>query len=203
MVSSWIYAHRGLWDDPLNQNTFQSLRSAGEHGFSLETDIREHSGDVVISHDPAQSNFLSLSSFQDIFKFNSVALNIKCDGISNNFEIHREGIEDSGSFFFDGSIPEMYKYKNLGLPHALRLSEYEKDLAWGVKIIWLDSFVSDWFISNLDIRKLLEDHKVILVSPELHGREPRFVWEWFLNIRNDFENFSICTDFPKTLLGLL
>ena len=46
------------------------------------------------------------------------------------------------------------------------LSEYEKDLAWGVKIIWLDSFVSDWFISNLDIRNLLEDHKIILVSPE-------------------------------------
>jgi hypothetical protein len=100
---------------------------------------------------------------------------------------------------FDGSIPEMIKIRSLGFRHALRLSEFETSLPWNPDLIWLDSFDSDWWLNNLDIEKLIKDTQinVVVVSPELHGRNAHKVWEFLASLsQSESENVSICTDSP-------
>ena len=95
----------------------------------------------------------------------------------------------------------MLKFKNLNFPHALRLSEYEQSLAWPVRYVWLDGFYSDWWINNKKINRIMEKKEIIIVSPEIHGREHKKVWEWLLIKRNEgHSNLSICTDKPEEII---
>jgi hypothetical protein len=107
--------------------------------------------------------------------FSTFALNLKEDGLQECIIRERDWIETTNSFVFDGSIPEMYRYHKLGIPHALRISEFEKTLPWKSNALWLDSFYEDWWIDDSSVDKLMEDSNTIVVSPELHGRDARFV----------------------------
>ena len=58
--------------------------------------------------------------------------------------------------------------------------------------VWLDCFNSDWFYKE-DIENLLnKNKKVCIVSPELHNREYKKVWERY----KDVKDIMICTDYP-------
>ena len=178
------------------QNSIDSFEAAENKGFSIETDLRSFNGDVVISHDSilSESN-VRLSSLTQLNS--SFALNIKEDGLQSKIVDLREWIKSSSSFVFDGSLPEMYRYKNLGIEHALRISEYERELAWDCNTVWLDSFESDWWIDDISLIENLQGKNVIIVSPELHGREHRNLWSYLRESRQKGRfNFSICTDMP-------
>ena len=96
----------------------------------------------------------------------------------------------------------MYQFNKLGIPHALRLSEFEKSLPWKSAVIWLDAFTSDWWIKDRSIRSQIRDSKVVVVSPELHGRDPRAVWDFLAKQRLAGNiNFAICTDRPTEYLA--
>jgi glycerophosphoryl diester phosphodiesterase len=60
-----IISHRGFWITPSEQNTEVAFIRALECGFGIETDIRDVSGDLVISHDMStqDGNYQSLDSF--------------------------------------------------------------------------------------------------------------------------------------------
>jgi hypothetical protein len=136
--------------------------------------------------------------------FSTFALNLKEDGLQECIIRERDWIETTNSFVFDGSIPEMYRYHKLGIPHALRISEFEKTLPWKSNALWLDSFYEDWWIDDSSVDKLMEDSNTIVVSPELHGRDARFVWDVLAKRHADgFSNFSICTDRPSEFLAWL
>jgi hypothetical protein len=185
----------------VRQNTLESFIGASNRSFSIETDIRHFNGDAVISHDLSEDSDLPklemLTNFDVAF-----ALNIKEDGLQNFFVEKRSWIEATNSFIFDGSIPEMYRYRELGINHALRLSEFEKTLPWQSGYVWLDSFYEDWWLNDNSTLSLLEEFQVIVVSPELHGRDPRFVWDFLAKgqIEGRF-GFSICTDSPLEYLS--
>jgi glycerophosphoryl diester phosphodiesterase len=194
--SKSIFAHRGFWMNSFPQNSIDSFEAAENKGFSIETDLRSFNGDVVISHDSilSESN-VRLSSLTQLNS--SFALNIKEDGLQSKIVDLREWIKSSSSFVFDGSLPEMYRYKNLGIEHALRISEYERELAWDCNTVWLDSFESDWWIDDISLIENLQGKNVIIVSPELHGREHRNLWSYLRESRQKGRfNFSICTDMP-------
>jgi len=196
LINQNIFAHRGFWGSRIPQNSLESFDKASALGFSIETDLRLFGSEVVISHDsPSNETTLNVGS---IFDSNSkFALNIKSDGISEYFLNKREWLEETKSFFFDGSIPELYKYKNAGLPIALRLSEFESELPWPCNNIWLDSFNSDWWIKGDQLSKISEKYFVIVVSPELHGREYLKVWDKTMElILKGNNNIGICTDHP-------
>lgn len=198
-----IYCHRGQWTTRADQNSREALRDASVNGFGIETDMRDSVGKLVFSHDAFLPSALALSELTDIDT--PIALNIKSDGLL------RKGLEDivklvrgPKSFVFDGSIPEMLQYKRAGVNHALRLSEYEKELSWPTKCIWLDSFEKDWWLESDSLQRLSENHFVVVVSPELHGREYLKVWDVVAGeIGNSNPNVGICTDKPIDFLGLI
>jgi glycerophosphoryl diester phosphodiesterase len=192
-----IFAHRGFWNDSNAQNSMVSFEAAARNGFSIETDLRSFNGTLVISHDPISGD--RYVELKDVLEIHSVfALNVKEDGLQTNMLEIRDWIKDSNSFVFDGSLPEMYRYKSLEIDHALRISEYERELAWDCKFVWLDSFESDWWIDDKSVLERLQDKEVIVVSPELHGRDYRNLWSYLHTSRQKGRfDFSICTDFPQ------
>lgn len=199
-AKSHIFSHKGIWHNDVPNSTSAIIKSI-DLGFSVEIDIREQNGKVVISHDIALNK--SCPSFMDFFPNTSrFAVNLKSDGLIPL--INRNLLEESDYFFFDGSIPEIFKYKKEGFKTAVRLSEYEKQVPWVSNIIWLDSFHSDWWLNTKTLDMYSEKSELVIVSPELHGRPPEKAWENIANkIRSGNKNLSICTDYPEEFQKLL
>jgi hypothetical protein len=195
----WIFAHRGQWSNVEEQNSVASIDRAFMNGFSVETDIRERMGKLIISHDlPSARETPTDLQMESKGRF---ALNIKEDGLFTFFEQLRETIVSTSSFLFDGSIPQMYGIRKIGLPHALRLSEFEKDLPWKSEYLWIDGFETNWWMYQPKIYSLIENYNCIFVSPELHKREYGEAFDWFAETRvNKKFNISVCTDYPQNLL---
>ena len=205
--ASRILAHRGHWKgefglQDLEPNSLKALLRAVENGFGIETDLRDHCGEIVISHDPVKDFALKFGEFEELDVRGPVALNVKSDGlvplltsspISSPFEY----------FFFDMSFPEQRKYSENQLPFASRMSEVENIIHDRSQYIWLDSFESDWFIGKSSLTLRAAERKVILVSPELHNRPYLLAWKWVANAMATNANLFICTDFPSQFLKYL
>lgn len=198
-----IYCHRGFWTSKGDQNSLNAFLRATEVGYGIETDIRDSVGFIAVSHDPVQAPSLLIENLQN--NAVPIALNIKSDGLLSLKNHHLQKILSfTGSFVFDASVPEILKYKEANLPHALRLSEYERDLPWKSPFVWLDSFSSDWWIQNDVLKKLTAEHFVVVVSPELHRRERARVWdEVATEISEGNPNLAICTDHPDEFFRLV
>jgi glycerophosphoryl diester phosphodiesterase len=200
IMKNRIYAHRGLWGKA-GKNSLDALLFAANSGYAIETDIRDFKNSIVISHDPVIDN-PELNLSQLVGMNSKFALNIKSDGLlplipdmlNQNFDY----------FFFDGSIPELYKYRHAGFNTAVRISEFERDLPWASSRIWLDSFETDWWLTGAILERYSEKSEVIVVSPELHGRDKSKVWEFVhTQMQQGNTNVSICTDFPVEFEGIL
>lgn len=196
--SDWIFAHRGLWAGISDQNSRLAISNAFGADFAIETDFRDVFGDMVISHDPPVSN--EVLRFDRQWSHSRIAYNLKSDGLSGHFRDLIPKMVETRSFAFDGSLPEMLRFRNLGIPHALRLSEYEKDLPWEAPFVWVDGFVGEWWMRDPIILSLLQKKHLVFVSPELHGRQYGRAFNWFLELRSSgYLNFSVCTDKPFEL----
>jgi hypothetical protein len=193
-IKQRVYAHRGMWDKA-EKNSLNALLLAVNNGYAIETDIRDFRNSVVISHDPVTNN-PEINLSQLVALNSKFALNIKSDGL---LPLIPDMLKSNlNYFFFDGSIPELYKYRQAGFNTAVRLSEFEPDLPWQSPRIWLDSFESDWWLAGSLLEKYSENAEVIVVSPELHGRDNSKVWDFVrTEIHGGNTNISICTDFPR------
>jgi len=199
-TSSRIFAHRGIFDTS-GQNSLSAISKAIDLGFAVETDLRLLRDKIVLSHDPFQLEHADeLNSI--LPSKNPVALNIKMDGLIPYLNI--EALSESNYFFFDGSVPELYKYWKIGLKTACRVSEIEKEMPWNAGVVWLDSFSQDWWIEGEVLKKLTSNAMVVVVSPELHGRNKLKAWE---SVRQEFmdgnPNIAICTDHPEEFRSIL
>lgn len=199
-----IYAHRGLWKtDSLGEeykNTLQAFEAAAARGFSIETDIRDFNGEVVIGHDPLSSLTVELNLILSKFPEVNFALNVKSDGLLKKLIVEpREYYQNS--FFFDLSIPEYIKYVDSELILASRESEFEQIHLPRCKFIWFDYFFEDWYLNSSIIEKLrTQRNPTVIVSPELHGRPHMQCWKRMRDIFINNECLSICTDFPEDFL---
>jgi glycerophosphoryl diester phosphodiesterase len=201
-----ILSHRGYWKSNEQKNTMQAFRESIARGFGFETDIRDFLGKVVVTHDPANESSLSVSTmFEGCLQSNKslpIALNVKSDGLQALLQplLQRAGLQDF--FVFDMAVPDALHWLRCGIPTFTRQSEYERepafyDLADGV---WLDAFHHDWWDSQTIAKHLDQNKKVCLVSPELHGRDPRSAWEAIISTTFLGDpRFYICTDFPDEL----
>jgi glycerophosphoryl diester phosphodiesterase len=197
-----IYAHRGLWEAKISQNTIKAFQDAVNLGFSVETDIRSYGGKLVISHDSPKPEALDFSAIVQMD--GSFALNIKEDGIANYVQDFTDWVANSKSFFFDGSIPDMLSFKARDLPHALRLSEFESSIPWLTDYIWIDCLESDWWNLNDLVNLYSPKSKLIFVSPELHGRSYGQMWSKLSELINyGNANIGICTDYPIEFFNLV
>lgn len=198
-----IIAHRGFWLDPSEKNTSIAFARALENGFGIETDFRDLNGELVVSHDLPGDDAIPIREFIKIYtaacKDALMALNIKADGLQ---VLVRKMVEDAGMqnyFAFDMSVPDMRGYFYEGIPTFTRLSEYEQSASFLDKSagVWLDSFDGEWYELPV-INDLLEKNKQIaIVSPELHGRGHRELWD-FIKENHLYKSalISLCTDFP-------
>lgn len=199
-----ILAHRGYWQSCEEKNQKKAFDRSVEYGFGVETDVRDHCGQLVISHDPVQGEALPYSGFLEIFSSNRLplAINVKSDGLA--LLLKKQMTNYKGQWFaFDMSGPETLRYLDIGVPVFVRHSDVEPvpicyERALGV---WLDAFGSDWFTLDDILGHLTSGKKVCIVSPELHGRDHSRVWELIKSADfSQLPDLLLCTDFPSQAL---
>jgi len=204
-----ILAHRGIWDKNIEPNSLGALSNSIKSGFGIETDLRDHEGRIVISHDMPRTPVLLFEDFLDEYcqlikpsnNQQYLALNIKSDGLQ--FEIKRilSEFKIDKYFVFDMSIPDTFPYIKNNLNIFLRHSDYEEPSKNFNQYdgIWIDHFERDMFSpKDLDLY-LSNEKKICFVSPELHNREYIKYWEMIKRYVNktkiaNKKNIMICTD---------
>jgi len=197
-----ILSHRGFWSEPAEKNTMLAFRRSFELGFGTETDIRDHAGRLVISHDMPNGSEPGLEEVLALMRETGcngpLAVNIKADGLQAEVARILATHADIDYFVFDMSLPDTLGYARQKSPFYLRLSEYETDLPpiESCAGIWLDAFVSRWYDAPR-LATLLELHPVCIVSDELHRRPHLPHWE-FLKSSGlaAHPSLSLCTDHP-------
>lgn len=194
-----ILAHRGMWNSPTEQNTLVAFARAFDHGFGIETDVRDYGGRLVISHNPPAGNEPSLAESLALLQGRPlpVALNIKADGLAEG--VRRDCLRHNVAawFVFDMSVPDMRQQLLAGNPAYARMSEEEQTPPWETqcKGLWLDAFESLWYEAAF-LEKLLERGRAVcVVSEELHQRDQRKQWA-MLRPFSRRENLLLCTDKP-------
>lgn len=196
-----ILAHRGLWGDGVGPNTVDSITSAIELGFGIETDLRDCNRRLSISHDPPSEPtvlwFDDVAQTLQASRSSWLALNVKSDGL---VEIAPQ--LPNPHFFFDMSIPERRRYVANGKPVARRLSEYESlesdELDLSEVPVWVDCFESDWYLEGSNLSRILKIRGMkFFVSPELHGRPFDTAWESIIKLHSQRADIGICTDYPQ------
>lgn len=196
---------------PGNDRT--AIEAAAEAGLGIETDIRDAAAGICVSHDvPESAHVLPMACLLEVWSTATadpgiLALNVKSDGLVPLLLKADRDWTERECFFFDMSVPELLQYARVGLPVAVRLSEFE---TWDQALVnalhqrpsvWLDSFTCDWFLSKAAVEGPWEDSFVGVVSPEIHGRDPRWVWDWIWDRHDGGSNVGVCTDRPLEFLG--
>lgn len=207
-------AHRGLWTKQSQRNTRAALCDAFSLGFGVETDVRDRNGALVISHDMATEQSISLSTMLDDYdaagRPGHLALNIKADGLADELLKVLDKFESMRShvFVFDMSIPDTLKYLgHHGLRVFTRCSEYEiiPPLELQTQGVWMDCFVNLWVNPKDIVHRLSKGQQVAVVSPELHQRDVHMLYWQILKdgleasiVSSDTvkRNLMLCTDFP-------
>ena len=206
-----LLAHRGAWSRDSAPNSLQAIHNAFLAGFGVETDIRDSRGAVCISHDPIGQDSLHLKEVLSNIQQSSdsgcpiVALNVKSDGLAPLLHDLRESLVGFDYFFFDMSVPQILEYHRYQLPVASRLSEIEPLM--GIDAgqehpdrIWLDAFYTDWWMDDDTVLSTILDVPTVIVSPELHDRDPRNVWDMFGELLQRRGKVALCTDQPDLVL---
>lgn len=199
-----ILAHRGWWKRPAERNTLPALERAFAAGLGVETDVRDCSGELVISHDPPIHGTLLFRKLLEAYVHANqpgyLALNIKADGLQSMVQSMLREFAVENYFVFDMSVPDTLQWLTAGVRTLTRQSEFERvpvlyDRTAGV---WLDGFESDWFTPELIENHLQAGKTVAVISPEIHGRDPQGVWKMLHAIASkrpsDAATLFICTD---------
>jgi hypothetical protein len=198
-----IIAHRGFWIESSEKNSVGAFKLALEHGFGIETDLRDFNGSVVISHDIPTEHCITFKQFMAIvqeYPSQTLSLNIKSDGLQ---KLSKQGLGDySDYFFFDMSIPDTLGYSKSELIFYTRYSDIELHPALLNEAtgIWLDNFSSNVLDVNSLDRFLDLNKKVVLVSPELHGFTYWEYWnqlqEYLKSNPEKSQSIGLCSDKP-------
>lgn len=200
-----ILAHRAnlRGPDSGNQNSMRAFTAISQVGFGLETDFRDATGALVISHDPATHSAIPAPDFFGVWSnANSnapLAINVKSDGLWPLLKPLLSQNSIVNYFCFDMSTPETLAYRRASLRYFTRESEYEQhpvcyEDAAGV---WMDMFHSDWITPDHVARHIDAGKHVAIVSPDLHRRPHEPFW---IRLRETgamlFPNVMLCTDYP-------
>lgn len=206
-----ILAHRGFWETPEEKNSPAALARAFADGFGVETDIRDRNGALVISHDPPSGPCMTFEDFLAMYIRHGapgpLALNVKADGLQrlSADALAKAGVGENAYFFFDMSIPDAFLFARQNLPIFTRESEIEPtphllDRAQGIV---LDCFHADWITAAKILQHLEAGRSVMLISPELHGRDPVRSWAEWRKLtgarvaRPADTRLMLCTDRPR------
>jgi len=201
-----ILAHRGKWSLPDQRNTAAAFAAAWGAGHGIETDLRDLDGEVVVSHDPPRRATVKQTFGELLQRWDAagrrgrLALNIKADGLAVPVATALEAAEAlEHAFVFDMSVPDQLAHRRTRVPVFTRWSDIEALSAPdGTRGLWLDALRDDaWWSASAVREQLVAGRQVVLVSPELHGRDHEAVWERVADAElHRHEGFALCTDHP-------
>jgi hypothetical protein len=199
-----ILSHRGFWMQEIEKNSKTAFVRSFENGFGVETDIRDSTEKIFISHDMPKGNEMRVEEFLALYSsYNSsfpLALNVKADGLFKIMAHLLQANKIDNYFFFDMSLPDALGYVKEGLKIFSRQSDYENApyLYEEADGIWLDEFNQHWIDEETIQQHFAKKKKVCIVSPELHKRNYKEEWEHYKYITYKFglENLMLCTDYP-------
>lgn len=201
-----ILSHRGQWSCQAEKNSSVAFVRSFENRFGTETDIRDHFGRLIISHDVAVGQPMDLERFLELYiKLGlglPLALNIKADGLQGLFTSMLEKFEvQQNCFVFDMSVPDMLGWLKTPVSVFTRHSDIEPDpvLYDRVQGVWLDGFYSTWWNADTIRRHIDRGKRVCVVSPELHGRDPVQAWDILGTCADCGPDLMVCTDAPELL----
>ena len=196
-----IIAHRGMWNKREEGNTLDSFRKAFEHGYGIETDIRDYKGKLVVSHNVAEETSFEfenvLKLYSNMNSSSELAINIKADGLQGLLEKLLDRYRIENYFVFDMSIPEQVVFHREQFKVFTRMSEYETApvLLEKSQGIWMDEWETSWINADV-IRKYRSEGKLIsIISPEIHGRDNSLLWNELKQFTED-SGVLLCTDIP-------
>lgn len=199
-----IISHRGYWKVASEKNTRAAFERSFALGYGTETDVRDLSGALVISHDmPLQPEMTLKEYVAELSMFGrpglTQAINIKSDGLAKDIAAEMKGCTHPW-FVFDMSVPDMIQHMRAGNPTFARMSEYEpfpEKLHGMLKGIWLDAFSSTWYSVDAIGALLNQGLQVCVVSPELHGRNDYLALWQSLRLLSWSDDLILCTDLPE------
>lgn len=200
-----ILSHRGYWKETTEKNHPVAFERSFSLGFGTETDIRDYKCELVISHDIADQECISVKEMFEIYnKYDNslpLALNIKADGLQTKLKELLEDYKITNYFVFDMSVPDGLGYLKHNIKGFTRESEYERipsfyNEAYG---IWLDEFKGHWIDKEVIEKHISNNKQICIVSPDLHKREYKKEWQHYKEIEKELgvNNMMICTDFPE------
>lgn len=200
-----IISHRGFWVNSEEKNGYAAFERSFQKGFGVETDIRDFNGQLVISHDPANHDCMTLDRFLKLYLIYPsrppLALNIKADGLQTALESQLKMLKIMNYFVFDMAVPDGLLYLQLGMNTYTRHSEYEPVPSYYEKAcgVWLDEFDGHWLTDDVIKQHLSVGKSVCIVSPELHGRSFDKEWQHYreLEKRIGKDSLMLCTDLPE------
>jgi len=206
-----ILSHRGYWKDLTERNQRTAFERSFDSGFGTETDLRDHAGKIVISHDMPQGNEITFEEVLQIMDGRNLplALNIKADGLADTILELLKKYNHTNYFTFDMSIPDMVVQINRGLCVFTGLSDILPTpvMLHSAAGVWLDCFNSDWYEPDTIDHLITGGKSVCIVSSDLHKRTTEKQWEIIRTCKNlNSKNLLLCTDFPdkaKTFFGTL
>ena len=142
-----VLSHRGYWKQKAEKNEPVAFHRSFDLGFGTETDVRDRLGELVISHDMAGADAMTLPQLLEIVNGRPLplALNIKADGLAELLAAQMRGVDRRTWFTFDMSIPDMRHHLRVGNPVFARLSETES-ICGGLKHsegIWVAAIEKD------------------------------------------------------------
>lgn len=194
-----ILCHRGFWENSTQKNTLKSFKKAFINDFGIEIDVRDLNEEIVISHDIPNIGNSKLEDLlmEDLHHDKTLAFNIKSDGISSKLKELIEKFNITKYFCFDMSVPQQLHYQKNQLIWYSRFSDHveEQVINKDSDGVWLDCFYSDWW-NGEDLKQIAQVKPVVIVSPELHGRNHHIMWKEIKNM-GDLNNILLCTDLPE------
>ena len=196
-----IISHRGLWKKAEEKNKKQAFINSFELGYGTETDLRDIKGKIIISHDMPKGDELSFEELLQLMGGRNLplALNIKADGqIGVILELLAK-YNHTNYFTFDMSIPDLVVQCKAGANVFSGMSDVQPlpIMLEHVRGIWLDSFNSDWYQTELVDSILTAGKKVCIVSADLHKRNTLEQWKKLKAVKQiGSSNLILCTDKP-------
>ena len=170
----------------------------------IEVDLHGFGKRIVVNHDPFVK---SVDFFKWLNHYNHKILfvNIKEEGIESDVLkiLNKKNI--SNFVLFDVSFPFIYKLLNKNQRKlALRISKFEAfdgflKLKIKPKWVWIDLFEDTIPLSKKNYMHLRKNKiKIIIVSPELHGRNVDNIKKIKSQIkRKNFNIDAVCTKVPN------
>jgi len=200
-----ILSHRGYWKEISEKNKRVAFERSYDMGFGTETDLRDITGKIIISHDMPKGDEITFEEILQIMNSRNLplALNIKADGMADAVHELLVKYNHSNYFTFDMSIPDMVFQLKRGMRVFTGLSDILPtpvllDKCAGV---WLDCFNNDWYGADTIDDLIAGGKSVCAVSADLHQRETGRQWEIINSCKSiNSENLFLCTDYPEKAL---